>query len=570
MIAWSTVSFVGVGLYWQRRRPSSWIGIVLVVLGFVLAAEALQGSGNSLAFSIGVLLDAPAALLAAYAILSFPSGRLDRLGRGAMAIGLGMVVFGLLPWVLFSPQIQGGTPLARCSAACPSNALLLTDRADLAASSHTSLQAWRVAFGLALLLVIGLRLARSSRPGRRGLLVVSAVGSLWLVFFALYGAAAPASGPLSRLAVVLGICTTLTRCLLPLAFVLAPLRANAFAGVALERLIPRLNRATSAAGVEHVVADTLDDPALELAFWMPSSQAYVDSGGRPFETPRPGTSRLWTTMSRGDEPVVAIVHDAALVWEPELVQAVGGAVLLSLDNSRLQTELRGTIEQLDRSREEVVTAVAAERRRLESNLHDSAQQRLVALRIRLDLLRERNHEDPTLTRSLDELGAEVDEALGELRSLTRGLEPALIAEKGLQAALAGVAERASSQVRLGEIEAGRYPREIETAVYFCIVEAIQNAMKHGENRDPVTVSVRRAGDDLCFEVADDGRGFDLQGTQRGLGLKSMTERIAAIRGRLDIETAPGLGTVVRGRVPLDADPASTQIGPTPGQPPIPA
>jgi signal transduction histidine kinase len=237
----------------------------------------------------------------------------------------------------------------------------------------------------------------------------------------------------------------------------------------------------------------------------------------------------------------------------ELARQVG----LVLHNARLDSALQATLEELRRqadelraSRARVVATGDRERRRIERDLHDGAQQRLVALAVKARLARELQASDPEAASTvLDELGADVRKAIDELRALAHGIYPQELAERGLRAALVTTARRLTPPATVHGTTVARYPPEIEAAVYFCCLEALQNVTKHAGNGSRATISLRGEEGALVFEVADDGVGFDPR-SGRGAGLAGMADRIGAIGGRLRVESTPGAGTRVVGTVPL--------------------
>ena len=244
-----------------------------------------------------------------------------------------------------------------------------------------------------------------------------------------------------------------------------------------------------------------------------------------------------------------IVHDAALDAEPGLVGAAGGAALMMLENARLEADLRASVADLRASRARLASAADAGRREIERNLHDGAQQRLVALRMRLADAEAQAVSDDELRRSLGELGADAEETIDELRSLAHGVYPAVLVDHGLASALTSVAGRSPLPVHVESALAGRFAPEIEAAVYFCCLEAIQNAAKHAGAGATVTVSVRAHAGRVAFEIRDDGVGFDVDDVARGDGLTNLHDRIAAVGGEVHIVSAPGAGTTVAGDVP---------------------
>jgi signal transduction histidine kinase len=234
--------------------------------------------------------------------------------------------------------------------------------------------------------------------------------------------------------------------------------------------------------------------------------------------------------------------------------------------------LRQSLRELSESRARIVSSADRERQRIERDLHDGAQQSLVALRIRLDLAVELLKENPDRAMQiLSELGTEVDGALEQVRSLARGVYPSLLADRGLRDALRAAALHSPirTTVDTDGVGSGRYDPEVEAAVYFCCLEAMQNAMKHAGGVTTISVALAEQGG-LRFEVRDDGAGFLKEDVASGTGLTSMRDRIAAVGGRLVIRTAPGKGTRVSGAVPLSSNgshpesPVATATGDAPG------
>ena len=231
---------------------------------------------------------------------------------------------------------------------------------------------------------------------------------------------------------------------------------------------------------------------------------------------------------------------------------------LATHNAQLGSALEASVQQLRRqadelqaSRTRIVAAADAERRRIERNLHDGAQQRLAALAIKLGLACELAEDDAGQVRGLlAELRADVRETADELRGLAHGIYPPLLAESGLPAALSAAARWSTLPITVHAAPLGRYPAEIEATVYFCCLEAIQNACKHAGDGAALTLRVRDDGDALAFDVIDDGGGFDASGRGLGAGFVNMEDRLRALRGSLRVESAPGQGTRVTGRLPV--------------------
>jgi signal transduction histidine kinase len=244
--------------------------------------------------------------------------------------------------------------------------------------------------------------------------------------------------------------------------------------------------------------------------------------------------------------------------EEKLLDDLAHQAGLVLKNVGLTAELRRRLEDLRASRQRLVAAQDHERRRLERNLHDGAQQNLVALKVKLGLAEMLAQKDPARAKELiSQLKGDADEALETLRDLARGIYPPLLADKGLVAALGSQARKASVPVDVQADGVGRYPQDVEAAVYFCCLEALQNVAKYA--RAPAaTLSLHATVGFLSFEVRDNGAGFDLETVPRGSGLQNMSDRLDALGGTLEVTSAPGQGTTLRGRLPVSSSEAVVQ------------
>jgi signal transduction histidine kinase len=339
--------------------------------------------------------------------------------------------------------------------------------------------------------------------------------------------------------------------LFPFGFTAAILLAHAYAGTALAGMARELGESSSVAAVEDLVRRVLDDASARLGFWVTRFGAFVDRHGRTLELEPRDEWRTWRSFARNGERTLVVEHDAALSDDPELVQAVGAAALIALENRRLQRSLLDSIDELRASRRRLVVAQASERRRIERDLHDSTQQKLVALRIQLELAREQADLGTPLRARLAQMGHDLTDALDELRAVAHGIYPQLLTAEGLVAALHDAAPRVGVPVELEVDDIGRLPEETEVAVYYTCLEALQNIVKHGGDDVSAHVTIRREGRTLYFRVADDGAGFALRHRPGGSGLTNMTDRIGAVGGSISIRSASGSGTTVEGRIPLD-------------------
>jgi signal transduction histidine kinase len=309
-------------------------------------------------------------------------------------------------------------------------------------------------------------------------------------------------------------------------------------------LIVELGSPLRPSQVRDAIARTLGDPSLELAFWLPENERYVDPDGRAID-PEEDSGRAVTLLEHDGTRLAALVHDAALLDESELVQAVGAAASLALENARLQAELRAQLAEVRASRTRIVEAGDAERRRLERDLHDGAQQRLLGIRLALQLARGRLADGGAeLDELLAEADAEVVGALDELRALARGIHPALLTEEGLAPALAGLARRAPVPVGLSVCD-GRLPAAVEATAYFVSAEALANIAKHA-HASRGSIEVTRRNGRLAIVVSDDGVGG---ADEAGAGLRGLRDRVEALDGRLEVESLPRGGTRVSAVIP---------------------
>ena len=325
-------------------------------------------------------------------------------------------------------------------------------------------------------------------------------------------------------------------------------------GDALDRMVSLLGGAAGASRVEAWirVGAELRPGAVWPAGSAPSAAVELN-GARELPVLDP-EARAVVPVRHGDDLLGAISlskppSEPLTSTEDSLLQHLASQASLVMRNAQLTAELRATIEKLLASRRRLVEAQDAERRRIERNLHDGAQQQLIALAIQLGLLAE-SADDPDLIRhAIPDLKAQLSTALDDLRALARGIYPPLLAEQGLVMALRAQAARSPVPVALEADQVGRYPQDAESTVYFCTLEALQNVAKHAR-ASAATVRLSGVGDVLEFSVADDGAGFPAAATRHGSGLQGMSDRLAAHGGTLAVSSRPGQGTTITGRLPV--------------------
>jgi signal transduction histidine kinase len=340
---------------------------------------------------------------------------------------------------------------------------------------------------------------------------------------------------------LLGFAQALT---IPVAIIVGAMQSRLARGNVAD-LAVQLGRGVPVGGLQPVLARALRDPSMQLAYPKPDGQGFVDADGRPIAEPAEG-ERAITRVEQDGQLLALLIDDPAAVEEdPGLAEAVGSVARLALENERLAAQVRAQLEDVRASRQRIVEATDAERRRVERDLHDGAQQRLVALAMRLDVARETTGATSQL---LDDATAELRAAVAEVRDLARGLHPPILTEAGLRPAIEALAERAAVPVTVDAPDR-RFPAAVEAAAYFVVNEAITNTTKYA-GANAVHVTIRDEGGRLAVTVRDDGHGG--ADPTAGSGLRGLTDRVAALGGRLDVDSPPGGGTTILAELPFPA------------------
>jgi signal transduction histidine kinase len=313
--------------------------------------------------------------------------------------------------------------------------------------------------------------------------------------------------------------------------------------------LPELSSQLAPGRVRSALASTLHDPQLELLYWSPASESYVDLAGQVRE-PIAGPGRALSPIEGESGPLAVMIVDKIALEEPQLLQAAAAMARLALENERLQAEVRSQLVQLRSSTTRILEAGQDARRRIERDLHDGAQQRLLALSMVLGRARARADakEDAELAGFLDRAAEDLQQAIGELRELARGIHPMLLTQEGLASALKALAERAPLPVLVSAPQR-RLPETVESAVYFLVCEAVTNAARHSR-ASAVWVQVSIEGQELIVRVRDDGvGGIDETVSSGGSGLVGMRDRVIAVGGRMSIASPQGEGTTITARLP---------------------
>jgi signal transduction histidine kinase len=537
------LSFIGTGVFAWWRRPLNRFGLLMTGVGIAWFLAGLTESNNSTVFTIGSYVEPLYLVLVIQMVLSFPTGRLETFAqRATITAGYLDVLAVRLPFFLLGGDISGDLKGPR-----PDNVFAIVDAPDLAdVFDYTSTFIAVVILVSTLVLLVRKRQA-ATPPQRRALAPMlwtglALVGLLGIAFIV------DVLGLPNEIGDVAGLLALVSFAILPFAFLAGLVRSRYSRAGAVGELIERLNNPEADRSLGLALADALGDSSLKLVYWCPVAGHYVTYDGRPVELPEPGSGRAVTEVEREGIRVGAIIHDAALGDEPGLVRAVAASAALALENERLGAELRARLDELQTSRSRLVEVSMFERRRLERDLHDGAQQRLVALSLQLGLAKRRlqEGEQGAAGAMLDAARDELARALEELRELARGIHPAVLTDRGLEPALEALAERAPLPVSLDQMPAERLPAPVEAAAYFVVAEALTNVVKYAE-ASTAAVRIRRNGSYAVVEVRDDGVGGADPAV--GTGLRGLADRLAALDGRLEVHSPPGEGTTVRAEVP---------------------
>ena len=529
IVGWS---FVGAGLVAWARRPDNRTGPAMIAVGFGWFVAGLQFADNDVLFTAGVLLENVFIALLGYLLMAFPEGRLhSRLERFLFLGALVDVTLVQLLW-MFVSDANGGR-----------NVLLIEPRDDLALAIVELQRIAGVFLAAGTALLLARRWRHASEPLRRAIGPVLAAGAASfgaLVVSVLNDAIGQPFGDVEPL-------VWLVFATVPFAFLAGLLRTRLARSSVAELVLELGDTTAPPGGLTDALARALHDPSLALAYWVPEQRRYVDVDGRPVGLPAEREERAVTFVERDGRPIAALSHDPALREDRELIDSICAAAGLALENERLNAELRARLEELRASRARIVQAGEDERRRIERNLHDGTQQRLVSISMALGLAESKLSTDPDAARRVvEEARQGLSEALAELRELSQGIHPGILTERGLGPALVELTYRAGTPV---ELELGleeRLPEQIEATAYYVVSESLANVAKYAE-ATAVRVNVAREDGRAVVEVADDGIGG--ADGQRGSGLRGLRDRVEALGGRFALVSPPGRGTIVRAEIP---------------------
>ena len=528
-LTWSLI-----GLEQWRRLPARRIGPMMVGLGFAWFAGLLIHAPVSLLYTVGLFSRALFIAVLGHLLLTFPRGRIE--GWPARLIAVSAYVDTVLingVSVLFTDP---GSPEYR-------NLALVEPDAALAKAFQDTARGIGVGLLIATLVLVADRWRRATPPWRRAVgpvLWLSAAAAALAALRLLNNALGGPLGPVEPIFFV--VLATV-----PLALEVGLLRSRLDRG-AVADLVVELAQPRAPGKLRDALARALHDPHLTLAYWLPHQSRFVDLDGLPVELPQDSSSGLTSTLvAHEGRTVAALIHDVSLRDDPELVQGVCAAAGMALENERLQAELRANLDELKASRIRIVEAADAERRRVERDLHDGTQQRLLSISMALGLAESKLDSDPEAARRVvREARASLGMALQELRELSQGIHPGILTERGLGPALQELAYAAPVPVDI-EIPAGiRLPGPLEAGMYFVVAEALANVAKHA-SAGAASVRVTRRDGHVVVEVCDDGVGG--ADPARGSGLRGLGDRVEALGGSFVVESTPAEGTQLRAEIP---------------------
>jgi len=530
------LSFMVAGIAAWQRWPASRLGLLFTMVGYLyLVPYILVNLANPAAWTIGNLSEGISGAALAHLGLAWPGGRLrSRFECGVVVANyMQNIAFNMAATMFWNPAFSG------CNASCPANVLLIGNgsRPTLNTLDTIAALVGLVITGIVLTLIV--RHWRSARGwSRRAMIpllwIAPAVGAENILTGNLFHFSALVTYALLPLVLLAG----------PALFVISTVRARTARG-AVGAAVVDLEPGAPPTRLRDALARALGDSTLQLAFRLPDGAGYLDTTGQVVDPARPGPGRAVTPVTEASGAV--LVHDGGLEQEPQLIRLTAAAASMALEHARLQAEVQAQLEQVRASRARLVEAGDAERRRLERDLHDGAQQRLVTLSLALGMARDRAAEaDPELGSLIESASKEAREALTELRELARGIHPAVLTETGLTGAIEALVERSPVATTVTAVPHGRYPAAIEATAYFVVSEALANVAKHAR-ADGAQVMIRKFPGRLLVEVSDDGAGGAR--SEGGSGLRGLADRVASVGGVLRLDSPPGGGTRLEADIP---------------------
>ena len=530
-------AFLGTGLFAWARRPGNRLGLLMVAGGYALLLRQLRYSDEAILFTPFFAIGDVWYALVGHAALAYPSGHVrGRIEQWLVRVGYTAALTLPLAILLF---YDGTRPLLFFHLTSPKSLILVDGDPQVAHALQKTLIAVYAAIGAAFIVVVARKVALATPRARRMLLPLM-LAAVAIALRALFECVRTffSTQVANDYLFWWQIAALLT---LPVALLAGLLRAR-LARASVGDLVVSLER-TPTHALRDVLARTLGDETLELAFWLPERRAYVDADGNAVDLPET-PDRTVTPLEHDGRRIAALIHDPSLDEEPQLVEAAGAAARLALENARLNAEVSAQLTAVKESRARIVAAGDRERRRIERDIHDGAQQRLVALALELRSAQRRL--DGEVATVLEEAVSQLQLAVEELRELARGVHPTILSEAGLGGALESLADRTPLVITVEDGTDGRMPPEVEATAYFVACEALANVVKHADATH-AAIGVERRDGLVVIDITDDGIG----GAQPvdGSGLHGLADRVEALGGRLAIEDATEGGTRVRAEIP---------------------
>jgi signal transduction histidine kinase len=530
------LGYLGVGLAAWQQYPAERIGLLFTTVGYAWFLPELTRLHYPLPFTIGNLTGTLYQACLAHLALAWPYGRLrSRLDRavvaGNYAWNIGNNTVGMLLW---NPRTNG------CGAACPANLLLVDNSSRLHNAIDTVFSIIGIGVTAAVVVLIAWHWRQARGYARRAM-----TSLIWVaVPIGAYIAVLQVPGTVGLSSLVVYGTGPLILITAPAAYAIGMFRARS-ARRAVGAAVVDLEPGPAPGRLRDALARALGDPALQLAFRQLEDGCYLDTSGQAVGPGQLPGGRMLAPLDPAGNAVL-ICHEE-LRHEPQLVQVAVTAASLALEHSRLQAEVEAQLEQVRASRARIVEAGDAERRRLERDLHDGAQQRLVTLSLSLGMARDRAAgTDPELRALIESASKEAREAVIELRELARGIHPAVLTQTGLAGAIQALAERSPVATTITAVPDGRFPAAIEATAYFVVCEALANVAKHAA-AGAAEVAIRRLPGRLVVQVSDDGAGGARP--EGGSGLRGLADRVGSAGGTLRVDSPPGAGTRLAADIP---------------------
>jgi signal transduction histidine kinase len=535
-------SFAGFGLLAWVLWPASFTGPLMIGVGLAWFVRTLGAVDHPWVSSASLLVGTLHLGVLGHLIVTYPSGRLETRSQTLVVVAVYLCT---VPLNLVSLWLHRSAPPCRD---CPYYNLLLEDRAVAEPTGADQvLYAFIVVVIVAAFMVMARRWHAATPAGRRrsapALLGAAAILAVLVIhrLSVMLGAPEPVSTPFYW-------AVTCVLVLWPVGLV-AGLARTHLDRSAVADLVVEFDGPLPLGRMRGALARALHDPSVQVAYWLPERAAFVDESGVPVEPPSEEGGRAVTMLERDGEPIAALSHDPILADQPGLVSGVAAAAGLAIENERLHAQARAHLIEINASRARIVAASGAERRRVERNLHDGAQQRMLNLMLALRLAKIRldANRDRDAAHAIDAAMTELTEALTELRELARGIHPAVLTQSGLGPAVHALAQRSRVPVRVtDDLGALRFADPVEETAYFIVSEALANVTKHAHATQAV-VEMHHLDDSVVVDITDDGvGGASLRG---GDGLRGLQDRVEAYSGLLHVDSPTGGGTRITATLP---------------------